>query len=830
MNLHLLIDFADIDRVKKGTFILTLFLILNACSGKVSLISKKEAESSEATFHIPFASGTESNYTLSDINEIEFTANGVARLKSSDQTDDDNSTDGFGAATQFGTQWDSINNLLRLNTTTNNAELDSSWAPQWNHLQAYWKLNETSGTTIIDSGPNGYNGTISGAYTLNTPGKLNGSILMNVNDKISMSDTLDLAGNVPFTISAWMKSSASTDFFNFIGKRTHPGTDWNGWIFYLNSTSGQINFERDNVSQNFVSSNGIYNDGNWHYVVTTYDGTTQKIYVDGKLDSSLVMATVIPDTVAVLEIGNSTVSGNYTDEIAVWDTALTATEIAQIYSRQKAIYSGLIQSRVLDAKASLQNWTTFAAKTTLPFGKELLSNSNTESSTDYSSITGDLMTGLVGLWHLDESSGTSGANSVLDSSGSSAHGTPTNVSFGNEGILGTAASFNGTSSEVLISSLVHPANVSVSSWFYLNALPANGSNAAIWGSYVAGTSNNPALSLTIYGNGTSISTISGRTDASPAWPSYEVSGCSIKAKKWYHAVFEVNSNDLKIYVNGSLCASNTLSSISYAGYTSDLYIGQTGYNWSRQWFNGAIDEVAMWNRSLSSSEVLQLYRRGANRIKYQMRSCANVDCSDQDAIVIGKGWKGPDNTSGTYFSEIDNLNPSALNLSFLNFTSSGFSLSSNRYFQYRSILESDDENNLCDYSSGATSCSPEIKSISVGPNHYTTTPQSILSSASIGEVLNKISSFSVTLGSNSCSAGARFTISKDGVSFYYWNGSTWALSADTYDSASNEGDINTNISTLPSLMGSGNLQLKLFLKSDGSSPCEIDDILISGQR
>ena len=41
-----------------------------------------------------------------------------------------------------------------------------------------------------------------------------------------------------------------------------------------------------------------------------------------------------------------------------------------------------------------------------------------------------------------------------------------------------------------------------------------------------------------------------------------------------------------------------------------------------------IDEVAIWNRALSDgtnngtiNEVLELYRRGANRVRYQIQTC-----------------------------------------------------------------------------------------------------------------------------------------------------------------------------------------------------------------
>jgi len=143
------------------------------------------------------------------------------------------------------------------------------------------------------------------------------------------------------------------------------------------------------------------------------------------------------------------------------------------------------------------------------------------------------------------------------------------------------------------------------------------------------------------------------------------------------------------------------------------------------YFKGEIDEVAIWSRALHADEVKQLYRRGANRIKYQVRTCTAADCSDNAT------WLGNDNTNGTYFSELHNYAPynydvdncSATNLILTGspsllfdcFTAALSNLTSQQYFQYRAILESDDTSTNCDYGSGATWCSPELKSVEIKP-------------------------------------------------------------------------------------------------------------------
>jgi hypothetical protein len=70
--------------------------------------------------------------------------------------------------------------------------------------------------------------------------------------------------------------------------------------------------------------------------------------------------------------------------------------------------------------------------------------------------------------------------------------------------------------------------------------------------------------------------------------------------QWYHLSAVKNGNTVLLYLNGNLDASSTI--IGGLDY-SNLVIGKgNGY-----YFNGTIDEVRVWNRVLSSAEILNLY-------------------------------------------------------------------------------------------------------------------------------------------------------------------------------------------------------------------------------
>jgi hypothetical protein len=78
--------------------------------------------------------------------------------------------------------------------------------------------------------------------------------------------------------------------------------------------------------------------------------------------------------------------------------------------------------------------------------------------------------------------------------------------------------------------------------------------------------------------------------------------------KWAHIVGTYDGNYIKLYVNGSLLASNTLSSSIKYGTANSFRIGsnETPPGADRK-LKGCIDDVRIYNRSLSDVEILSLF-------------------------------------------------------------------------------------------------------------------------------------------------------------------------------------------------------------------------------
>lgn len=76
---------------------------------------------------------------------------------------------------------------------------------------------------------------------------------------------------------------------------------------------------------------------------------------------------------------------------------------------------------------------------------------------------------------------------------------------------------------------------------------------------------------------------------------------------WHHAAFtrEVSSGDLKLYIDGSLVVTTTGVTAVLNNETQDTYIGAgTTPNY---YFNGNIDEVAIFNYALDSDQIDEIY-------------------------------------------------------------------------------------------------------------------------------------------------------------------------------------------------------------------------------
>ncbi|MBK8552588.1 MAG: proprotein convertase P-domain-containing protein [Ignavibacteria bacterium] len=114
----------------------------------------------------------------------------------------------------------------------------------------------------------------------------------------------------------------------------------------------------------------------------------------------------------------------------------------------------------------------------------------------------------------------------------------------------------------------------------------------------------------------------------------------IPLNKWTHVstTYNSSSGDFKIYINGILDTSSIVAGAAPLSNTDSLFIGISGG--STHW-NGELDEVRLWNRELSSSEVIQ-----------NMRTSLGTSTGIYQGLVLSMPFQ-KENSEGTRFTVRD---------------------------------------------------------------------------------------------------------------------------------------------------------------------------------
>lgn len=223
-----------------------------------------------------------------------------------------------------------------------------------------------------------------------------------------------------------------------------------------------------------------------------------------------------------------------------------------------------------------------------------------------------LLTGLVSYWKMDEVSGTRadshGANDLTD----------TNTVGSVAGKLNLAANFVAVNSEELSvadnASLAFTTAFSTSFWLRQTTLAVDRAFIAKWtfqtdGEFAIQSGTATASGMAIYLTDTAAD---GGAQCRMLFDSGFIAGT------WYHVAVVYdgslvgNAARLKVWVDNvaktlTVSAGSVIAAIRNG--TASLIMGRFGGTLTR-YLNGDMDEVGLWNRALTSTEVAQLYNSG----------------------------------------------------------------------------------------------------------------------------------------------------------------------------------------------------------------------------
>lgn len=658
---------------------------LNFASGEVIV---SVANNSAETVNLSINKINASALDTSSVQDLVFTG-------PADLVDDDNSATGFAGGTN--TNRIAVNSdHITLASFSSESEREMLGNldiidPLGSKLAALYSFSGTasasitSGSTLADKSANGVNLTSSDSngtmIYADSPFDV-GVQFDGVNDQLKITDaetndSLDV-GTGDFSIGLWFKKTASPGsglYQTLVGKDDGTANYYlelystNRAAFYVQGVGNTAEVKTSATVQ-------AINTNTWYHLVAVRENNNLKIFLNGRLHETLGLGSLNLDNDGDFFIAGT--GGNdpnwfqgVIDEVFVVKKALTGDEINHLYRRQSGTYAegAVFQSRIMDIGTTDNALQTLNVTHYAPYGKNLPDSSAPESGYSAHAADASLLTGLVSLWHFDGTTGNS-VSTATDSE-SAHHGTSSGSNlpvYSSSSALGTAAYFDGTDDRL---TLAHHSDLNItgaftfSAWLKTDSFPAANSYQYIYGK----ETGSAGYGFFIFGDGV-IATYIGHGSG---WLETKSSG-KISLGRWTHVAGSWSDGSQKIYINGqsvSLGSGGSWSGFNPASTSGNAYIGDC-CNDNAVVHHGYIDELALWNRNLTDAEVLSVFVRG-NSIAYQVRACANADCSD--AAFVGPS------SSATAFFTVDKDN-------FTGVPAESFSLSGlgGRYFQYRAVL------------------------------------------------------------------------------------------------------------------------------------------------
>ncbi len=433
-------------------------------------------------------------------------------------------------------------------------------------LVGQWSFDAGKGLKAIDSSGNGNTGTLNGSLAW-VSGKHGNALSFNSasSQYVSLASGT-IADGSDMTVVAWVKPTAIAQ--QAFVSNWSAGTSLTGFDMSMN-TSGKLRCAYGNgTSTTFFTATTLTLAANqWNLVACVRNtGSTSVIpYLNGAAGSAMTLtgnATGLSVTGA--RFGQRGDTGDkYTglmDDVRIYNRALSLAEIVNLYN------SGQVTKNV---------------------------NQNSKNTN-----------GLVGFWSFNGPDTT--ATTATDVSGSSNTLTFSGGVVKSAGKVGQALSFDGSSGYLHITTFSGPpsSRMTLCTWMKtpgtgatqfilnINRNPGNIVNEGIWQININGK-----LHFWDY-TGSAYGFVDPGTESNTA----------VTDNKWHFACFVKNNTAGTYYLDGAANGAVTaLSSVSYG--SADWSVGKD-YRDGGSYFNGSLDDLRIYNRALSATEIAALYAAG----------------------------------------------------------------------------------------------------------------------------------------------------------------------------------------------------------------------------
>lgn len=446
------------------------------------------------------------------------------------------------------------------------------------NLMAWWKFNNDTSigeneTRIYDWSNNKRNLSLILADSSEMPssdGKINDSWVF---DGVDNNNALQYSSNFTdvdlLTVSAWFKTSHDGSDRHIIAFGSETGI----W-FHDNTNRIRCDFENNSGSLAYADSINPVNDGLWHMVTCAYNGTHVIPYLDGEIQTDIEALTgeidlnSNPNTYG--SVGSlrkttfETSPWNGTiDEIAVWNRTLNSSEILDIYYFDRLGHANVNVSVDVSAKNNTFCRTFDCTDLQYWYGLD-------KTSKDYVGDCDGLQVG--------------------------------DMNFSVPGRYEDAVYFNG-SGEISISNPgIDYTEGTISAWIKADNYSASddGLVKIAYSGVAANEWFGLAFRLGIIRLSVDDGLTCGRRESK--------SVAKFNDSEWHYIVGTFDAgNTMSLYVDGVQVDSDSLAGCEATINPSAALPYTIGGKGGQNYYEGVIDEVKIWNRTLSDTEIKNIY-------------------------------------------------------------------------------------------------------------------------------------------------------------------------------------------------------------------------------
>ncbi|MEN3314727.1 MAG: hypothetical protein V7605_961 [Acidimicrobiaceae bacterium] len=435
---------------------------------------------------------------------------------------------------------------------------------------SHWRLGEASGSTATDSfgtNPGTYlNGVSLGATSLLTADTTNPAASFDgVNDSVAVQSSAGLSPTAAVTVEAWVRPSAVPTAGNFASVVTKAES----YALQFNGPQLEFTTMQSGTRRRVQAPAGAVVAGRTYHVVGTYDGTTQRLFVNGAQVASGAFSGPLSANTNRVVIGSWDTASEFlsgsVDEVAVYAGALTPAQVANHFNQGSATATPPPPPPPPPAPAYR------------------------------ATVVGDAP---VAYWRLGETSGTSAIDTVGANTGIYRNGVAVGAASLTSDTADRAASFDGVNDSVAVPSsagLSPTGAVTVEAWVRPSAVPAAGSFASIVtkAESYALQFNGPRLEFTTMAGGTRR-----RVQAAAG---------AVVAGQTYHVVGTFDGTTQRLFVNGAQVATATFSGAMSVN-ANRVVLGS--WDTASEFLNGTIDDAAVYNKVLTATQVATHYNQG----------------------------------------------------------------------------------------------------------------------------------------------------------------------------------------------------------------------------